>query len=478
MICDEPDNCLNTYNPSQSDFDEDGIGDACDIYDTDNDGYYDLNEIRLFVNGELAGIAAYNESVNINNEPLMIGKFFGYVDDVALYNVAKTQEEIQRHIQIGHIGDGFGDICDNCYLQYNPDQIDLDEDGFGAECDCNDNDSSVNFSSVEVCDGLDNDCDGIIDKNDNLAPTTTDNAPEDWQNTDVAISLIAVDYPEEAGQCGVAGTYYCIDQTDNCEPNLSGLSAIVAAERINYLRYNSIDNYIGNIEEVKSTVVKIDKTAPEITVLNPEQFELYTIGTALDFFADDSLSGVEIATGYLTDANGVTAQVESGHIPEPGIYTFFVVASDNAGNIAESEEIFFVVYDPEGGFATGGGWFYTDEDSSLPGGKANFGFTAKYKKDVSTGNLEFQYQDADINFKSMSIDWLAISAISAQFQGVGTINGEGLYTFRAQAKDNSEPGAGADEFDIRIWEGANTEAEPVHKAKNILNGGNIVVHKK
>jgi len=40
---------------------------------------------------------------------------------------------------------------------------------------------------------------------------------------------------------------------------------------------------------------------------------------------------------------------------------------------------------PDGGHATGCGWFYPDGDSTLPGGKANFDFTARYKNDVSTG---------------------------------------------------------------------------------------------
>lgn len=35
-----------------------------------------------------------------------------------------------------------------------------------------------------------------------------------------------------------------------------------------------------------------------------------------------------------------------------------------------------------------------------------------------------------------------------------------------------------DSFDIRIWAGTDTESDPVHKAKNTLAGGNIVVHKK
>ena len=67
--------------------------------------------------------------------------------------------------------------------------------------------------------------------------------------------------------------------------------------------------------------------------------------------------------------------------------------------------------------------------------------------------------------------------MSAQFQGTGTIKGkEGLYTFRVQVKDNSEPGAGSDHFDIKIWEGIDTGADPYYEAKNTIAGGNIQVH--
>ena len=165
-------------------------------------------------------------------------------------------------------------------------------------------------------------------------------------------------------------------------------------------------------------------------------------------------------------------------VSEPGVYTLVAKAADKAGNVAFSEPVFFVVYDPDGGFATGGGWILPDGESTLPDGRANFGFVAKYKKDVSTGNLEFQYQDADINLKSMTIDWLTISSNKAIFQGTGTINNEGLYTFRVKAEDNGDPGVDVDFFDIKIWEGIDTEADPVHKAKNTISGGNIVVHKK
>jgi len=44
-------------------------------------------------------------------------------------------------------------------------------------------------------------------------------------------------------------------------------------------------------------------------------------------------------------------------------------------------------------------------------------------------------------------------------------------------KDQGEPGVDIDELDIRIWEGTDTEAEIFHKAKNLISGGNIKIHK-
>ncbi|KAF5422812.1 MAG: copper-binding protein (NosD), partial [Candidatus Methanocomedens sp.] len=221
-----------------------------------------------------------------------------------------------------------------------------------------------------------------------------------------------------------------------------------------------------------------DITPPVITITTPAHYELYTVGMRLNFSATDSASGVDTIAGNLTNTSGVSQIVDTRFEPEVGVYTLVVTATDNAGNTNESDPVFFVVYDPAGGRATGKGWFYPDVESTHPGGKADFKFTTSYKKDVSTGKLDFKDKDADIKLKGKSIDWLVISSVSAQFQGTGTINGEGLYTFRVQAKDNGKPGAGNDHFDIMIWNGIDTMADPDYKVKNTIADGDIKVHAK
>ncbi len=61
-------------------------------------------------------------------------------------------------------GDGISDDLDNCPTIANTNQLDVDMDGFGAVCDCDDTEALVNDNAAEICDGIDNNCDGIIDE--------------------------------------------------------------------------------------------------------------------------------------------------------------------------------------------------------------------------------------------------------------------------------------------------------------------------
>ncbi len=149
----------------------------------------------------------------------------------------------------------------------------------------------------------------------------------------------------------------------------------------------------------------------------------------------------------------------------------------------DRECVFVAVYDPSGGFVTGGGWIDSPagaypEDLAAEG-KATFGFVSKYKKGASvpTGNTEFQFHATGMNFHSTSYDFLVITmgGTNAQFKGTGTINGEGNFKFMIWARDDSQ-----DTFRIKIWsdEGGVETLKYDNGFDQALAKGSIVIHKK
>lgn len=176
----------------------------------------------------------------------------------------------------------------------------------------------------------------------------------------------------------------------------------------------------------------------------------------------------------------------------PGVYTLTLNVFDDDRGEGESHFRYLVVYDPSGGFVTGGGWIPSPKGAYAPDpaltGKASFGFVAKYKKgaNVPSGETEFQFRVADLHFHSLGYQWLVVSGPKAQFKGTGTINGGGDYGFLLTAidGDRKEP-VRADRFRIKIWDRGAEEVVYDNKmneaedgeASTGIGGGSIVVHK-
>ncbi|UCE75307.1 MAG: PKD domain-containing protein [Methanomassiliicoccales archaeon] len=171
----------------------------------------------------------------------------------------------------------------------------------------------------------------------------------------------------------------------------------------------------------------------------------------------------------------------------PGVYTVTLTITDEAGETATMDYQYVVIYDPTGGFVTGGGWIDSPE-GSMPefpevSGKANFGFVSKYKKgaELPTGNTQFQFKVGDLNFHSDSYEWLIIAGAKAMFKGMGTVNGEGEFNFMITATDGDlQEEGGPDKFRIRIWTedaAGNEYVKYDNGADSELGGGSIKIHK-
>ena len=199
-----------------------------------------------------------------------------------------------------------------------------------------------------------------------------------------------------------------------------------------------------------------------------------------------------ITAGIVTEANGSGNISGSYTYANPGIYTVTLTATDKDGGQASQQFKYVVVYDPNGSFVTGGGWFdsplgaYTADPSLI--GKANFGFVSKYKKGttIPSGDTEFQFHAGDLNFHSSTYEWLVVAGPRAQFKGTGTINGGGNYGFMLTAIDGQiSGGGGMDKFRIKIWDKDNFDAvvydndlgtDDDAPLTTILGGGSIVIH--
>ncbi|WP_373232934.1 OmpL47-type beta-barrel domain-containing protein [Cohnella sp.] len=194
--------------------------------------------------------------------------------------------------------------------------------------------NKVSFYSVDQA-GNKETAQTIEVKIDRTAPITVSNVPLTWTKEDVAVQLTATDTLS-----GTAKTFYSINGSEYTE----GISFNVSAEGIHKVSFYSIDS-AGNIENVSAVEVKIDKTAPVITMnLNEE----YKAGTTLllSYSAIDMLSGILTEKMTVTLPNGATVDAvqNSGIVLEkPGVYTVTVIVTDAVG-LSTTLTKQFVVY--------------------------------------------------------------------------------------------------------------------------------------
>ena len=184
---------------------------------------------------------------------------------------------------------------------------------------------------------------------------------------------------------------------------------------------------------------------------------------------------------------GGVGSVTAVHVyDEPGVYAVTATVTDNDGDSGTSVFEYAVVYDPDHGYVTGGGWFDSPPGAYKPDplatGTAGFGFYSRNKRGATlpVGKTIFQFQAGYLYFKSDHYDWLVVNrgGARAQFKGAGTVNGQlapngDLYKFMIWAEDGSP-----DTIRVKIWYESGGEI-PVYDngVRQPIVEGDIVVRK-
>ena len=177
-----------------------------------------------------------------------------------------------------------------------------------------------------------------------------------------------------------------------------------------------------------------------------------------------SIDGVSVS-GVVTEPVGSKNGKVTGSykFTTPGVYKLQMNVTDQKGvttyaNTAGDLEAIVVIYDPNGGYTYGGGYYNSPAGALVASpsqiGKASYGFTMNYFKNATNpkGETQFEFKVGEFEFNALNFEYLVISNSMAQFKGTGKITGgQSGIAFTMTVVDGQLDGTGVDKIRMKIY---------------------------
>lgn len=242
---------------------------------------------------------------------------------------------------------------------------------------------------------------------------------------------------------------------------------------------------------MQPAVIPVGSSTQIIGLINSPADETSVI-TAANYWVVGGAAVATVPVDGTFDSASEEVVGSLGMFSAPGVYEVCMEGFDNLGNNGEISCTILAVYDPAGGYVTGGGQFESpagayQADVSLAG-TAHFGFVAEYESGTQepVGNTQFKFQAGGLKFKSTSYEWLVVAGARVQYKGYGKINNEDGYRFMLTAIDGDLLGQGNadDAIRMKIWNDITgvvmydnqATATDTASPDTVISNGNIVIH--
>jgi len=212
-------------------------------------------------------------------------------------------------------------------------------------------------------------------------------------------------------------------------------------------------------------------------ITSPQTGHPYKIGSTVPFggtFWDKAgnkhtakwlIDGSAVANGTVTEPSGNQNGKVTGNyrFNNPGVYKLQMNVTDqnsvtSYANTNNDLDAIVVIYDPNGGYTYGGGYYNSPagalKSDPLAEGKASYGFTVNYFKNSTNpkGETQFEFKVGDFEFNALNFDYLVINNAMAQFKGTGKIiGGQSGIGFVMTVTDGQLDGSGQDKIRMKIF---------------------------